>query len=80
MKCVQCGSDRIIPNVKVLVGDMLRTLEVQVLEKPESTYLKRPKYFKTYAKACGGCGKIDIYVENPNDMWESYQKSLESLE
>jgi len=82
MKCIDCGSEKIIPKVTHMSDPhmSLATPKVQIFEKPDVSVLKQPKLCKTYANVCGYCGKVELYVENPKGIWERCLKALKNLE
>jgi predicted nucleic-acid-binding Zn-ribbon protein len=75
--CAKCGSDRIIPNVRILdESHGFGNLRVEICEKPYALLFKGHHNGQLVARLCGSCGYADIYVTNPDELWDAYQKSL----
>ena len=81
MKCSRCGSDKIMPNLRIYdfanpVGT-LRTnwIGIEVVAKPDAVIFKDAHKELLRATACGDCGNVDFTVDNPKRLWETYTKA-----
>ena len=79
LTCPQCGSDKIIPNAKMLG---LReyspgTLQIAVDQHPEALLLKYPVVQHVNTNVCGECGVIQFVAENPGLLYQAYLESLQ---
>lgn len=78
MKCGRCGSDKIIPNLRI--RDRLDPLEagprqylgVEVQANPDALIFKQVHREALRATVCGECGNVGLSVENPQRLWEVY--------
>jgi len=62
--CPRCGSARVVPSVAIaMVGEGLAAMAAEG---------GRPNVLR--ATVCGDCGHADTYVDNPQQLFESYQK------
>lgn len=75
-KCGKCGSDKIIPQAKVVdradynaVGDF----NVAVDENPDAFMFKQRVYSSVTAKVCGNCGFIELYADAHESLYSAYQ-------
>ena len=75
LRCTRCGSDAIIPRVRVLdrdEGGTHRDLQVEVQRRPNAMLFKRPERSKVSAQVCGACGYAEFYVEAPRALYGAY--------
>jgi hypothetical protein len=75
LRCSRCGSDAIIPHVRVLdrdEGGTHRDLQVEVQRRPNALLFKRPERSKISAQVCGACGYAELYAETPRALHEAY--------
>lgn len=74
LRCVRCGSDAIIPRVRVLDRDEggIRDLQVEVQRRPNAVLFKRPERSTISAQVCGSCGYAELYVEAPRALYGAY--------
>jgi len=73
-RCMRCGSDAIIPRVRVLDRDDggMHDLRVEVQRRPNAMLFKRPERSKISALVCGACGYAELYVETPSALYGAY--------
>jgi hypothetical protein len=75
--CSRCGSDKIIPDARVL--DQGRNsdgqLYMMVYGDPEALIFKDRLYGRLSAAICGRCGHVEFRVDNPGELYEHYRKS-----
>jgi hypothetical protein len=75
LRCDRCGSDAIIPRVRVLDRDengTHRDLQLEVQRRPNALLFKRPERSKMSAQVCGACGYAELYVEAPRALYAAY--------
>ena len=78
LKCPRCGSDKIMPNSRILdhyerySGE---DLKVVVERNPGALIFKRLHREALRATVCGECGNVGLPVENPKGLWETYSQS-----
>jgi hypothetical protein len=75
MTCLRCGSDAIIPNVRLVDQDAngsRKTAEVALARKPDATFFKGDVRMETRAWVCGDCGFVELRVVNPGALWEAH--------
>jgi hypothetical protein len=75
-KCVKCQSEKLIPQARIIdkMGHGIR-LGVKVYENPEALLFKGTHFGELLARICGDCGHVEIYVENPQDLYSTYSDS-----
>lgn len=78
-QCAKCGSDKIIPGVRVRTrgSDNSRNdLELEVPGRPNALLFKSNEYGRVSATVCGACGFTEFRTSNAPLLWESYQAGL----
>lgn len=78
-QCPRCESRKIIPSVRIIDrGDhnMHTNLTVQVDENPDAIFFKYSLHGVLKAWICGGCGYVETYVDNPAELYATYQQSI----
>jgi hypothetical protein len=73
-KCVRCRSDKVIPQARIIdkMGHAIR-LGVRVYENPEALMFKGAHFGELRARICGDCGHVEIFVENPGELYSTYR-------
>lgn len=74
--CIKCGSDKIIPQAKVIDrGDYNSEgdLSISIDEKPDAFIFKQRIRSGITAKVCGSCGFIEFYADEPESLYSAYQ-------
>jgi hypothetical protein len=46
-------------------------------ERPEALVFKGEKHVDTYATVCAACGYVEVYVDDPSALYDSYTSSRE---
>ena len=80
MKCPRCGSENIMPNLRIRDRAHRRgveNLEVEVEGNPDALLFKGAHREPLRANVCGECGNIELYVKNPKGLWETYSQREE---
>lgn len=70
--CTQCGSDKVLQDLALQAG--VGQLAVIVEGNPDAVIFKDAKILRLQATVCAECGNVDLFVENPNELWETYNK------
>ncbi len=73
--CNRCGSDSILPRVRVVERgeDGLRQdLQLEVQRRPNALLFKRPERFTLSARVCGACGYAELYADSPGALHTAY--------
>ena len=77
MPCPKCGSDKIIPNVRIVSRefDQLDSGDVslEVYRQPEALLFKGTLRDPLRAQVCGQCGLTELYANDPGALWETHQ-------
>jgi len=75
MKCLRCGSEKILHNMRIrdrYEAGLGQDLEVEVEGNPEALIFKQAHREALRATVCGECGNVGLSVENPKVLWETY--------
>lgn len=77
MKCAKCGSDKIMSNLRIHeVGKRrMDLIGIEVLANPEAVIFKDGHKEFMRATVCGDCGNVELTVDNPKGLWETYTKA-----
>lgn len=75
--CQACGSNKIMHDLLITdVGHYNEKNDLSIQIKTTDRLI-----FNTYkkttlkAKVCGSCGKVDLKVSHPQQLWEAYNKN-----
>lgn len=74
--CEKCGSDKIIPQVKIIDrGDynIPTDLTVLVEQNPNALIFKERVNSGVFAKVCGNCGFLELYANEPKKLYEAHE-------
>lgn len=77
VKCSGCGSEKVIPNIKIVDhGEMNleHDLAIKLHGRPDALFFKDTRRSVLKASVCGRCGKVEMSVENPQELWEIYER------
>ena len=75
LTCTRCGSDEVIPRVRVVErgdGNTRYDLQLEVQRRPNAVLFKRPERSSLSAVACGACGFTELYAEVPRALYAAY--------
>ncbi len=81
MVCLKCGSEDIIPNVRIVTYTeefnlkLAQDLQVEIYENPEALVFKGTHTERLTASICGQCGYTEMYVSNPQNLRNTYRKN-----
>jgi hypothetical protein len=73
--CTRCGSNEVIPRVRVVDrGDSngRYDLQLEVYRRPNARVFKRAEYSNVFAQLCGACGHIELYADMPRALYATY--------
>jgi ribosomal protein S27AE len=76
--CSKCGSQEVIPDVRIIDrghGNSRRDLEVEVYESPDALIFKGTHAGTLIASICGRCGYTELCVSNPGELLEVYRRN-----
>ena len=78
MQCLQCGSDKIMPNLRI--HDRHRGyhddwIGIEIMDKPDALIFKGTHKEYIRATVCGECGDVRLTVDNPKGLWQTYGQS-----
>jgi hypothetical protein len=74
--CLQCGSERVIPKVRLLdrtAESSAKDLTAEICLHPEAWIFKEPVQASLVADICGSCGYCELYVDSPDALWQMHQ-------
>lgn len=77
LKCPRCGSEKIMSNLRIVdQSESLvdQDLEVAVESKPDAIFFKGTHYEALRATVCGECGFVNLSVNNPKELWNTYSQ------
>lgn len=76
--CELCGSENIIPEVRILdQGEYSNgKLQVVVCGNPDAFIFKDRMMGELKAHVCGECGHTELKVMNPKELYRKYRESL----
>ncbi|WP_299121309.1 hypothetical protein [uncultured Winogradskyella sp.] len=75
--CNACGSNKIMQDVKIVDfahGNQRKDLSVHI-QKTDNIIFNKFEKGALKAKICGSCGKVELSVNNPQDLWEAHLKN-----
>ena len=72
-RCPKCSSDSVVYPLKT-VGYPSRSLAVMVPKKLLFFGLKLPVAFSLQAAVCGNCGYTELYVAEPQRLYNTWNK------
>lgn len=82
LKCAKCGSTKVVPRARVIDrgdGSMdIGNVRLGVARKPEAWLFKGEEREDVYARLCGACGFAELYVEDPDLVYQAYLDSQRS--
>ena len=75
-ECSKCGSHKIIPDVRIddRTQGRISELTIRVPEDPGAFLFKGTHLGTVTAWVCGTCGFMELYVDNPEELYAAYEK------
>ena len=80
-KCSGCGSAQLIPNVKIVdhfYMNLKHDLSIEFHGRPDALILKDTHRGVLRAAVCGECGKVELSVDNPRELWEIHKRHADA--
>ena len=82
-QCAKCGSNSIIRRAmavdKVTATGAERNFTVRVDADPTATVFKKSTRSDVHAWICGQCGYMELYADNPAELYEAFTASRSTL-
>jgi Zn finger protein HypA/HybF involved in hydrogenase expression len=78
IKCKKCDSNKIIQNAKITDfghGNVENNLSIYIQDTDRVFFNKSVKG-EILAQVCGNCGDLTLKIQNPNELWKAYTKSI----
>ena len=75
--CSSCGSNKIISEVKIVDfghGNTKKNLSIEI-KKTDHMFFNKFEKGPLNAKICCSCGKVELSIENGQQLWEAYLKN-----
>jgi hypothetical protein len=76
MNCKKCGSDKIIPDLRIrdhAHGNMDMNLSIYI-QKTDHIFFNKPEQGELIAQICCGCGNVELTINNT----DGYGKPIKS--
>ena len=77
-QCSSCGSRDLMQDVKIVdhgYMDSKHDLAIELHAKPGALIFKDTRKGILTATVCGQCGKVELAVENPHELWDAYRQA-----
>lgn len=75
--CSACGSSKIMHDMRIVDfghGNAKKDLSVEI-KTTDRTFFNKFEKGAIKAQICGSCGKVDLLINNPHDLWNGYLKT-----
>jgi ribosomal protein S27AE len=78
--CARCGSSKsmALPLLSHGYGLSVLSLVVRVLRNPRALFNKKAFETRLVAWICGDCGHVEVFVKEPQELWDAYCQALRS--
>jgi hypothetical protein len=76
--CDKCGSANVVPRVRVIDRGDSGSLQVALARKPDGPVFQREERVDMYARVCGECGAVALFVEDPQAVYEAHLSCLKA--
>ncbi|WP_179320911.1 hypothetical protein [Winogradskyella helgolandensis] len=76
IKCKNCDSTKIIKDAKITDfghANIKNNLSIHIKET-DSIFFNKSVKSEILAQICGNCGKIELKINNPKELWNAYIK------
>lgn len=76
--CSTCGSNKILSGVRITDvghGNGKHDLSIEMYKNPDALMFKGTQRYSIKANVCCSCGKVETFVEDPEKLWDDYQKN-----
>ena len=77
MPCSKCGSDKIMPSVRIVYQDRYggsEEVSLEMYRDPEAMLFKGAYRDPLRAQVCGECGLTELYANDSGALWKTYIK------
>lgn len=76
-RCSRCESEEMIPDGWVfdMNRDMTGALQAGFIANPKAIVFKGKTYNSVWARLCGSCGFIELFVADPQKLYAEYRKA-----
>lgn len=74
--CPICNSEKYITNLKISdYGHMhhKKDLSIEIDTTPNNLINKGTRNHIILSDVCCNCGKVELHIENPEELWDEYQ-------
>ena len=78
-RCLRCGSDSVIPDVRPLSLDSDGSHNVQLLgvhKNPDALMMKGEVRSKTTAQVCADCGFVEVAAVDAEVLWQAHLERI----
>ena len=75
-RCSKCASDHMMNGVYVADATGARVV-VGIDAHPDRGALPRPVSTQIHASVCGACGFVELYANQPGEMYDAYRRPKE---
>lgn len=75
--CTACGSNKIVSNLSIVdYGDYSQKLKlsIETHKNPNALLFKGITKHPLKATVCCSCNKVDLHIENAQELWENHIK------
>ncbi|PKV49385.1 hypothetical protein ATE84_1407 [Aquimarina sp. MAR_2010_214] len=79
--CNNCKSNKIVTGVRITdLGEVnvKNDLSLEIYKNPDALFFKGTTRYKLKAKVCCSCGTVETYIDNPEELWRTYQNNKNS--
>lgn len=75
--CSVCGSSKIMHDMRIVdLGESQIKNDLSVeIKTTDNIFFNKFKKGKLKAQICGSCGKVDLSINNPQELWQAFLKS-----
>ena len=73
--CTRCGSESVIPRLRVVErgeDGARHDVQLEIQRRPTAMFFKRPERSTLVARVCGDCGHVEIYTDAPRALYTAW--------
>lgn len=73
--CTRCGSQSVIPRVRVVErgeDGTRRDVQLEIRRRPRALFFKRPARATLMARLCADCGHVEVYADAPRALYTAW--------
>ena len=79
LSCQRCGSTDVIPKARVVdrgdYGADFGNIRIGVARKPHAAFFKGLEHADVWARVCGECGFVELFVDDARAIYRAYTDS-----